>query len=487
MSGWHFEPEFFEEVVTSKLTKSEQKELEFNSDILFILFENYTDLITFVLAYYSLETHQQLSINYKIPPNLIKVLNNSINNRLSEIIDYDIKDFETLNYKFETLNYECSVAIGNIELLKNELSFKILDLITTLNYLLLGDWAKKYEQKLPEKKLSDIDIKMCKKFLKEGKCIINRELMDYTCPNVCSSNVSDIIIFDYCLYASLTYTLQDKIKKIWKKWSSKNENPFFYNHDKYYNLPYEIWQYYRLSLWYHIDIGDELHPPKYFGKYNFCGPGTKYVLRTTEPYWKFYLLFTSILDHKMNGDYPWNIGTNELDECCRDHDKCYSDSSWELDINYGLLCDRDMDRCIKAKKIAPKQPGFFVDKLRRLKELGIVSPEKYTDMSPKVVKAIKKELSKRKKLARDTKSFNEIVNLESLLSPSYDIGFENSNAKYCPKNMFYCDDTSTVKKLKKKCVKKPINCFNKKKKVGKVGKCSKIENPNERGEECGES
>lgn len=481
MSSWQFEPEFFEEVVTSKLTEPEQNELEFNSDILLFLFQNYSDLITFVLTYYSLETHEKFSINYKIPPNLIKVLNNAINNRFSEIIDYDIEHFETLNN-------ECRVAIRNIELLNNELSLKISDLITTLNYLLLGDLGQKYAQKLPEKNLSHNDRKMCKKFLQEGKCIINRELMDYTCPNVCSSNVSDIIIFDYCLYASLTYKLKKKIRKIWKNWSSKNENPFFYNHDKYYNLPYEIWQYYRLSLWYHIDIGNESHPPKYLGKYNFCGPGTKYVLRTTEPYWKFYVLFTSILEHKMNGDYPWNSGTNDLDECCRDHDKCYSDSSWELDINYGLMCDKDMDRCIKDKKISQKSPfspGFFVDKLRRLKELGIVSPEKYTDMSPKVVKAIKKELSKRKNLAKDTKSFNEIVNLESLLSPSYDIGLQDSNAKYCPKNMFYCDDTSTVRKLVGKCVEKPINCFNKKK-IGKVGECSKIDEPNERGEECGE-
>ena len=332
------------------------------------------------------------------------------------------------------------------------------------------------------------------------------------------------IFFDHCLYGSLPKIIKNEINKLWIKYASKNRIDAFFDLEPYKNeddLP--IWIYYRVSIWENIFRGNEKHSIHGFlgtsgnGYYNFCGPGTKIIIRTQEPFWHFYLLLTNILEHNVNGRYPWNKGVSTLDNCCKDHDLNYVSASWEQEPQ-GLLFDDEMEYCIKKGKnnalalasasasasesasilaSAPTSisaPRTLISGLATAKRLGLKN-ETFTDYDPVLTSSFrtnrlnrKSRAEKKYKTRKNNNTMNPLINMGNLsikrpgISNSYEFqpsnitqntirkrqthkGYlnhlkqrNNNNAwgTYCPDKRYYCRKGTT--KMKNWCVKKKTDC-----------------------------
>ena len=338
------------------------------------------------------------------------------------------------------------------------------------------------------------------------------------------------IFFDYCLYGSLPKSIKKEMGKLWIQYASKNIIDAFFDLKPYKNVDdLPIWIYYRVSIWENIYRGDEKHSIYGFlgasgkGKYNFCGPGTKIVIRTQEPFWHFYLLLTNILEHNVNGKYPWNQGVSPVDECCKEHDLNYVSASWDQQPP-GLLFDDEMEQCIKQRDNISSAPRTLMRGLASAKTYLGINSELFTNHDPRLTKSYKANNTKRRQRAKNyttniRNNMNPLINMEPLnterprSSNSYKHKkFQPSNitkkavknrkthkmylnhlkqrnnnnvwGTYCPEKRYYCSKGS--KQMKNWCVKQNEDCYYNGILLPGMRKRCKSYEPGKSGEACGD-
>jgi hypothetical protein len=116
---------------------------------------------------------------------------------------------------------------------------------------------------------------------------------------------------------------------------------------------------YRKTVDYAYHSGREKHIPGY----NFCGPGTKYWIRTQDP--DNYEQKMKLANKRLTGKKPYDKPRNGFDSCCKKHDKAYQICSTMKALK---KADVDFIDCLKVKKDAYK-------KRRKLQNLSKFSRE----------------------------------------------------------------------------------------------------------------